>query len=166
MSRDDQMSVPHADAAWRFYRDTLNCPTNFSAPMVDQSELPYRMLVRRYNVHVAYTPMFHSRLMCEQETYRKRVLQDLRACPRSCRRVATVESPTRAPTPHESFALLHMLNQFSIQMIHRGGLQCFQQRQPRRRMPGSFRGSPAGRKSPKEDCTPGSPAFASTPGGE
>ena len=36
--------------------------------MVDQSELQYRLLVRRYNVHVAYTPMFHSRLVAEEVT--------------------------------------------------------------------------------------------------
>ena len=68
----------HVKASWRFYHQTLRSPTNFAAPMVDQSELQYRLLARRHNAHVCYTPMFHSRLMSQDEKYRAKVLADLK----------------------------------------------------------------------------------------
>lgn len=40
--------------------------------MVEQSELPYRMLVRKYGAHICYTPMFHSRLFSQSADYRKK----------------------------------------------------------------------------------------------
>lgn len=38
--------------------------------MVDQSELPFRMLCRRYGSTGAYTPMLHARLFLEGKAYR------------------------------------------------------------------------------------------------
>lgn len=40
------------------------------APMVDNSELPFRMLCRKYGANAAYTPMLHSRIFSENEKYR------------------------------------------------------------------------------------------------
>lgn len=53
-----------------FYKK-IGSPKYFVAPMVEQSELPYRMLCRKYGAQVCYTPMFHSRLFVQNKTYRK-----------------------------------------------------------------------------------------------
>ena len=40
------------------------------SPAPRQSELPFRLLCRRYGAAAAYTPMLHSRLFLEDERYR------------------------------------------------------------------------------------------------
>lgn len=45
--------------------------------MVDNSELPFRMLCRKYGAEAAYTPMLHSRIFSENEKYR---LQEFTTC--------------------------------------------------------------------------------------
>jgi tRNA-dihydrouridine synthase 1 len=42
------------------------------APMVDQSDLPFRLLCRRYGANLCFTPMIHSRLLVETEAYRNK----------------------------------------------------------------------------------------------
>ena len=59
-----------ATGAWDWWRG-LN-PTRFvAAPMVDQSELAFRMLCRELGVGLCYTPMLHARLMTEHPAYKK-----------------------------------------------------------------------------------------------
>jgi len=45
-------------------------PLLVCAPMVDQSELPFRMLVRKYGSNLCYTPMLHSKMMTTQKNYK------------------------------------------------------------------------------------------------
>jgi tRNA-dihydrouridine synthase 1 len=61
--------VPHAEAAWEWF-NSLGAPKLWIAPMVDQSELPFRLLCRKYGATAAYTPMLHARLFLEGAPYR------------------------------------------------------------------------------------------------
>lgn len=51
------------------------------APMVDQSDLPFRLLARKYGANFCFTPMIHARLFVTMKTYRKKfmVLQVMEA---------------------------------------------------------------------------------------
>lgn len=57
------------ERAWEHWR-RIGSPRLIVAPMVDNSELPFRMLCRKYGAEAAYTPMLHSRIFTENEKYR------------------------------------------------------------------------------------------------
>ncbi|KAL7090071.1 hypothetical protein ACP275_12G017300 [Erythranthe tilingii] len=59
----------HIERAWAHW-NSLGRPKLIVAPMVDNSELPFRMLCRKYGAQAAYTPMLHSRIFGESEKYR------------------------------------------------------------------------------------------------
>ncbi|TPP42568.1 Dihydrouridine synthase (Dus) family protein [Leishmania donovani] len=66
-------------AAEALHLDATSGPRMFIVgPMVDQSELPFRMLCRQYGATVAYTPMLHAKCFAEGAVYRSHFLS---VCP-------------------------------------------------------------------------------------
>ncbi|GMH24078.1 hypothetical protein Nepgr_025921 [Nepenthes gracilis] len=61
-----EVRIERAWATW----NKLGRPKLIVAPMVDNSELPFRMLCRKYGAQAAYTPMLHSRIFTENDKYR------------------------------------------------------------------------------------------------
>ncbi|KAK8716659.1 hypothetical protein V6N13_043964 [Hibiscus sabdariffa] len=61
--------VSRFEMAWAHWTK-LGRPKFIVAPMVDNSELPFRMLCRKYGAEAAYTPMLHSRIFSENPKYR------------------------------------------------------------------------------------------------
>lgn len=58
----------HRKRAWAWF-ESIGSPKYVCAPMVDQSELSFRMLCRNHGTHLCYTPMLHSRLTVEDKVY-------------------------------------------------------------------------------------------------
>ncbi|KAG5187620.1 putative tRNA-dihydrouridine synthase, partial [Tribonema minus] len=57
------------ERGWALYRK-MGSPRKIVAPMVDQSELAFRMLARKYGAELCYTPMINSKILLEDHTYR------------------------------------------------------------------------------------------------
>jgi tRNA-dihydrouridine synthase 1 len=76
-TKDPSVKFPKP-APHQWWATQLGSPKYVVAPMVEQSELPFRMLCRRFGAHLAYTPMFHSRSFAESAEYRRK---EFSTCP-------------------------------------------------------------------------------------
>lgn len=51
-------STSHVEEAWRWWRETCGAPRYVAAPMIGQSDMPFRMMCREHGVSLCYTPMY------------------------------------------------------------------------------------------------------------
>eukprot|EP00092_Neocalanus_flemingeri_P006090 GFUD01006561.1.p1 GENE.GFUD01006561.1~~GFUD01006561.1.p1 ORF type:complete len:504 (-),score=175.95 GFUD01006561.1:41-1552(-) len=68
---------PEKKAGFDFYR-SLGSPVKVVAPMVDASELAWRMLARKFGAELCFTPMIHSGVFVRDKKYR---VESLQTCP-------------------------------------------------------------------------------------
>lgn len=65
-----EQTKPVSKMIGRDLYNKIGQPKTVVAPMVDQSELAWRILSRKYGADLCYTPMYHARLFGTSEAYR------------------------------------------------------------------------------------------------
>ena len=78
LTDNDTDNDTNVNSRYAFFKNVLGSPKFVTAPMVDHSELSYRLLTRRYGATLTYTQMFSSNCFSESKFVRDQLFQ---TCP-------------------------------------------------------------------------------------
>ena len=74
-SVDSSLALTRINSGYQVWRNVLRSSRLILAPMVDQSELAFRMLARSFGAQCTFSPMFNANVFVNSAKYRQGCLQ-------------------------------------------------------------------------------------------
>ena len=94
--------MPPSIQPWDFWREVLKSPRCVLAPMVDASELAWRLISRKYGAQLVYTPMTHAGMFIRDIRYRR---DSIASCPEDRPLIAQVLTRSKSLTETMQFPI-------------------------------------------------------------